>query len=155
MHTCTTRQNPLSSVLTGSRQSRLAFSRLDLHDCGGVLSANERVGATEPFSTARSNEPLRSDCKVVRAGEAGLEKAFAAHRPDSRGNIVERVLSLDAHVHYHAILTICGRTTFSSCFVSDTHLLLGSESGSMCQDRVVAGRSQVSGVSALFRGFAA
>ena len=53
MHTCTTRQNPRSSVLTGNgRRLRLAFSRLDLHDCAGFLSANERLGATGPFSTA-------------------------------------------------------------------------------------------------------
>ena len=35
-------------------------------------------------------------CKL----ELSYLKSFAAHRPDSRGNIVERALSLDAHVHY-------------------------------------------------------
>ena len=70
----------------------LAFSRFDLHDCVGFLSANERIGATELFSTARSNKPLRRVRRDL--------KKLLPHRQNSRGDIVERVLSLDAHVHY-------------------------------------------------------
>ena len=91
------------SLLCSNRQQTVE-ARFFASTCTTVVAFCLRTNGSEQqnrFQRRASNEPLRSDCKVVRAGEAGLEKAFAAHRPpNSRGNIVERVLSLDAHVHY-------------------------------------------------------
>ena len=85
-------------------------------------SVCERTGRSNRTVFQRRAQTNRHARTVKSSGRVRRDlKSFAAHRPDSRGNIVERVLSLDAHVHYQtkpSLLFSNGQQTIEARFFS-------------------------------------